>query len=129
MFNYIKSLSGAQQLYLGTLALTLSGSALAYRYMPQVASFVDQNKTAVGALALLSAAPVVSPLLMRGYAMLPSFAQLPSPLGAIHMNGMHMNGMHMNGLHMGALAMQKNPLMVSNPLSFAGVHAMNGMHV
>ena len=129
MLDYLKSLSTAQQVYLGTLALTLSGSAIAYRYMPEVADFVDDNKMAVGALAVFSAAPVVAPLMMRAHAMLPQFAQLPA-YGAVHMNG----------IAMGALAMQNNPLMVRNPIHMGGVamhgahamhgvHAMNGLHV
>lgn len=116
MLDYLKSLSTAQQVYLGTLALTLSGSAIAYRYMPQVADFVDDNKMAVGAVAIMSAAPVIAPLLLRAHSMLPQFAQLPA-YGAIHMNG----------IAMGALAMHHNPLMVRNPIAMGGIH-MNGAH-
>lgn len=118
MLDYLKSLSTAQQVYLGTLALTLSGSAIAYRYIPQVADFVDDNRMAVGALAVFSAAPVVAPLLLRAHSMLPEFAQLPA-YGAIHMNG----------IAMGALAMRNNPLMVRNPIAISGVHAMNGIAI
>jgi hypothetical protein len=116
MLDYLKSLSTAQQVYLGTLALTLSGSAIAYRYMPQVADFVDDNKMAVGALATLSAAPVLAPLMMKAHSMLPQFAQLPA-YGAIHMNGIAMSG----------IAMHNNPLMVRNPLHMGAIH-MNGAH-
>ena len=116
MLDYLKSLSTAQKVYLGTLAATLSGSAYAYAYMPQVAQFVDDNRLAVGALAAISAFPIVSPLAMRAYSMLPQFAQLPA-YGAIHMNGIAMSG----------IAMHNNPLMVSNPLHMGALH-MNGAH-
>lgn len=114
--DYLSSLTTSQKVYLGTLALTLSGTAAAYRYLPQVTEMVDDNRLAVGALAIFSAAPVVAPLLLKAHSMLPQFAQLPA-YGAIHMNGIAMSG----------IAMQNNPLMVRNPIHMGAIH-MNGAH-
>ena len=122
MFQMIQNLTTGQKLYWGALALsTLGGGVYAYKIgAGELAQMVQDNKMLVASAALIGAFPLYAPYLAKAHSMLPQ----PMQLGAIHMNGMHMNG-----VALGALAMRNNPLAVRNPLSFSGVHAMNGIHM
>ena len=134
---YWNSLSTGQKvtaIALAGSASTLMGSAVAYKFVPQFAEIIDDNRQAAMIVTAVLAAPILLPLASSVLSqassavegIVPDFMKLPAPA---------MAGIHMNGLAMGALAMRNNPLALrNNPIAMNGIsmgaiHAMNGLHI